>query len=106
MGNKGWSLFLVIVLFNYNTFAYPNFNFYRSFYEKFAPHDEKVSTLKSTIYQNLQSLMEIFPYSRFDRFKISFRLNITMKILVLELRPSTTRIVPLKNTRLQDDPLI
>ena len=55
MGHKGLSLFMILVLFNYNTFAYPNFNFYRSFYEKFAPHDEKVSTLKSTIYQNLQS---------------------------------------------------
>ena len=47
MGNNGWSLFIVLVLFNYNTLAYPNFNFYRSFYEKFAPHDEKVSTLIS-----------------------------------------------------------
>ena len=54
MGNKGWSLFIVLVVFNYNTLAYPNFNFYRSFYEQFAPHDEKVSTLISTIYQNLK----------------------------------------------------
>ena len=75
MRNKGWSLFLVLVLFNYNTLAYPNFNFYRSFYEKFAPHDEKVSTLISTIYQNLKSK---FFYDT-DLIDINFHLDCTWR---------------------------